>query len=44
MIELTRRAFLGQSAGSLGALALSRLLGGDESALPHFAPKAKRVV
>ena len=44
MIELTRRAFLGQSAGSLGALALSRLLGGDESVLPHFAPKAKRVV
>ena len=44
MIELTRRAFLGRSAGSLGALALSRLLGGDESALPHFAPKAKRVV
>ena len=44
MIELTRRAFLGRSAGSLGALALSRLLGGDESVLPHFAPKAKRVV
>ncbi|MBL6757996.1 MAG: DUF1501 domain-containing protein [Planctomycetes bacterium] len=44
MIELTRRAFLGQSAGSLGALALSRLLGGDESVLPHFAPRAKRVV
>jgi uncharacterized protein (DUF1501 family) len=44
MIELTRRAFLGQSAGALGAFALSRLLGGDESVLPHFAPKAKRVV
>lgn len=44
MIELTRRAFLGRSAGSLGALALSRLLGGDESVLPHFAPRAKRVV
>ncbi|MGD2018878.1 MAG: DUF1501 domain-containing protein, partial [Planctomycetota bacterium] len=44
MSELTRRAFLGRSAGSLGALALSRLLGGDEAAVPHFAPKAKRVV
>lgn len=44
MIELTRRAFLGRSAGSLGALALSRLMGGDGAALPHFAPKAKRVV
>lgn len=25
-------------------MALSRLLGGDESVVPHFAPKAKRVV
>ena len=43
-MELTRRAFLGRSAGGLGAMALSRLLGGDESVVPHFAPKAKRVV
>jgi uncharacterized protein (DUF1501 family) len=44
MMEFTRRAFLGRSAGGLGAMALSRLLGGDESVVPHFAPKAKRVV
>ena len=44
MMELTRRAFLGRSAGGLGALALSRLIEGDSSVVPHFAPKAKRVI
>ena len=44
MSALTRRTFLGRSAGGLGGLALSGLLRGDESAVPHFAPRAKRVV
>jgi hypothetical protein len=45
--ELSRRAFLGQSAGGLGGLALSCLLQQDvgaRSLLPHFTPKAKRVI
>ncbi|MGB1707985.1 MAG: sulfatase, partial [Rubripirellula sp.] len=50
---MTRRYFLGQGAGvGIGAMALSGLLGrqadcSDVSAsdsLPHFAPKAKRVI
>ena len=56
MIELNRRAFLSRQAGSIGQVALgSLLLGGGTaaaksapglglSALPHFAPKAKRVI
>ncbi len=55
MIELSRRAFLSQQAGGIGQIALgSLLLGGSASAksgtplglpaLPHFAPKAKRVI
>ena len=52
----TRRQFLGASGISLGTAALSTLLGGDARAdvasagsaalagLPHFAPKAKRVI
>jgi hypothetical protein len=54
-MDITRRYFLGQCTGvSLGAMALSSLLGraaAPESAvpsglagLPHFAPKAKRVI
>lgn len=54
-LEVSRRYFLGQGAGlSLGALALSSLMqaaetvGGEEkigmAGLPHFAPKAKRVI
>ena len=52
--RLNRRTFLGQSAGGLGALGLSTLLHRTGSAatgipnsfpdLPHFAPKAKRVI
>src|SRR5262249_49793417 len=51
--RLNRRLFLTRSGLSLGALALGTLLGRDrasaapaESAtgLPHFAPKAKRVI
>ncbi len=53
--ELNRRAFLSRQAGSIGQIALgSLLLGGSASAkntsplglpaLPHFAPKAKRVI
>jgi hypothetical protein len=54
--ELTRRALLGRSARGLGGLALSSLLGRDLFAraaadasgglpgLPHFAPRAKRVI
>ena len=47
---LTRRAFLGRSAGGLGALALASLLKPDVLAsgglpgLAHFAPKAKRII
>ena len=45
--ELSRRAFLGQSAGGLGSVALGTLLNGEVAAgaqAPHFAPKAKRVI
>ena len=45
--ELSRRAFLGQSAGGLGGVALGALLNGEVvagSQAPHFAPKAKRVI
>ncbi|MFN0125717.1 MAG: DUF1501 domain-containing protein [Verrucomicrobiales bacterium] len=47
---LTRRAFLGRSAGGLGALALASLLKPDWLAsgtipdFPNFAPKAKRTI
>ena len=43
----TRRAFLERAAGGIGAAALSTLLGAEpdgSAALPHFAPKAKRVI
>lgn len=48
-IQSTRRHFFGKSAYGLGAVALSKLLGdelprGGMPELPHFAPKAKRVV
>ncbi|MCR9248465.1 MAG: DUF1501 domain-containing protein [bacterium] len=44
-LDSTRRAFLGHSAGGLGALALNDLAGGDGVLQkPHFAPRAKRVV
>lgn len=49
--RLNRRTFLGQSAGGLGALSLSTLLHQTgwaatrtQNSLPHFAPKAKRVI
>ena len=45
---MSRRHFLWQSAGGIGAIALAWLLneeaGADPLARPHFAPKAKRVV
>jgi hypothetical protein len=42
----TRRYFFGRAAGGLGIAALANLLHADESlpGLPHFAPKAKRVI
>jgi hypothetical protein len=49
----TRRYFLQQAAGGLGALALQQCLGGSATAAssdpmapkpPHFAPRAKRVI
>ncbi|MCF7960873.1 MAG: DUF1501 domain-containing protein, partial [Pirellula sp.] len=48
----TRRYFLGQASSGLGAFALSGLMGSQNSLaadslavhLPHFAPKAKRVI
>ncbi|MBM3784403.1 MAG: DUF1501 domain-containing protein [Acidobacteria bacterium] len=45
MLASTRRYFLGQASGvSLGAMALHSLLANPASKLPHFAPKAKRVI
>src|SRR5262245_19155346 len=47
---LTRRQFFGRSAVGIGAAALSSLLGkdlrgaGGLPGLPHFAPKARRVI
>src|SRR4051812_15207248 len=52
MEELTRRHFFGRTASGIGIAALANLLGPDLRAdvhgglpgLPHFAPKAKRVI
>jgi hypothetical protein len=48
MNELTRRHFFSRTATGLGVAALSQLLGATEPkglpGLPHFAPKAKRVI
>ena len=48
---LTRRAIFGKTATGLGTAALATLLGRESGAaipglatLPHFAPKAKRVI
>src|SRR5256885_1851062 len=51
-MAITRRQFLGRTATGIGVAALASLLnpklfGGTESAkasLPHFAPRAKRVI
>lgn len=44
MVE-TRRQFFGRSARGIGGAALASLLqGANENGLPHFAPKAKRVI
>src|ERR1700692_254168 len=49
--NLTRRHFLGQSAGAVGVAALAGLLGRDAvlaspglAGIPHFPGKAKRVI
>ena len=42
MNPLTRRHFFGKSATGIGAAALGSLLNAET--LPHFAPKAKRVI
>jgi hypothetical protein len=55
LLQLNRRAFLHRAAIGVGSLALGSLLGGCghaddgltqqmEALLPHFAPKAKRVI
>ncbi|MDG2167425.1 MAG: DUF1501 domain-containing protein, partial [Opitutales bacterium] len=50
MQSMNRRNFLGRSCSLLGGAALSSLLPGQVTAaaptpaLPHFAPKAKRVI
>ena len=51
MMEITRRAFFGRSATGLGTAALASLMGrpavaatGGLPGLPHFAPRAKRVI
>lgn len=42
---LCRRAFLGQTSLGIGAMAFSTLQAGESQPLiPHFAPKAKRVI
>ncbi len=47
---LTRRHFFGRSSAGIGSAALASLLGGGAAAapgasgLPHFAPRAKRVI
>ena len=46
---MTRRTLLGRGATGLGGMALGGLLGGSAAAaggspVPHFAPKAKRVI
>ena len=51
-MQITRRQFLGRSATGIGAAALASLLnpkllgapGAARSLLPHFAPRAKRVI
>ena len=50
-IELTRRQLFGRTFNALGTAALASLLNDDAMAadtglpgLPHFAPKAKRVI
>src|SRR3982751_2875202 len=50
--DMTRRHFFGRGATGLGVAALASLMGRDVQAavhgglpgLPHFAPKAKRVI
>lgn len=50
LLTLTRRHFFGRTATGIGAAALAALLprtaqaGGGLEGLPHFAPKAKRVI
>jgi hypothetical protein len=43
---LTRRRFLTRGSAGIGAAALASLLrdGSADELLPHFAPKAKRVI
>ena len=45
-LNLTRRRFLGTAALTLGAPALQSLMAAEKGlpSLPHFAPKAKRVI
>src|SRR5688500_1451514 len=46
-LSLTRRQFFGRSSTGIGVAALASLLNDDARAqqvLPHFAPKAKRVI
>lgn len=46
--SINRRAFFGRSATGLGAMALATLLGRESAAsvgqLPHFAPRARRII
>ncbi len=44
LLNNNRRRFLGNVATGLMGVGLHRLIAGDASALPHFAPKAKRVL
>src|SRR5687767_5665374 len=45
--DVSRRQFLTRTSAGIGAAALSTLMASDSGALPglpHFAPKAKRVI
>ena len=50
LLDITRRQFLGRTSNGIGAAALALLLNPQRSAaqgiagVPHFAPKAKRVI
>lgn len=42
--NVSRRQILQAAGGGIGSLALAAILAGEGSALPHHAPKAKRVI
>ena len=43
-MNLTRRSFLRNSALGMGAMSMGMMSAEENNAIPHFAPKAKRVI